>query len=79
MNSNDQLALSNNDCPKPIRCLRALEGYLGGRMQLSDKLGVPYGRISTWHTSGTIPGKYVLSLVEAGDNHFKAEDFLTRT
>ena len=61
-----------------IRCLRAIEGFVGGRERLAKRLGVSVATIAQWVRENKIVGKYILKLCEISDDHFQADELLGR-
>lgn len=64
------------DAPHSIRCLKAIEGFNGGRLRLASKIGVAPQTIAQWVHYRRIPSAHVLALVHAGQNKFSAEELL---
>lgn len=59
-----------------IRCLKAIEAYVGGRERLSTKLGVGRSTIDKWVREGKVSGKHVLKLRELSDDRFGTDELL---
>ena len=60
-----------------IRCLRAVEQYVGGRNALAEKLGVTPGAIAKWVHNQNIPKAHIILLVKLSGGRFKPEDFFS--
>ena len=65
-----------SDHAHSIRCLRAIEQYVGGRKVLSEKLGVSEHTISRWITLGRVSRGQVLPLTKVCQEKFSAEELL---
>lgn len=63
------------DKPHSINCLRAIEAFIGGRVQLAAKIGLSKGTIDQWVHRGRIPPSAVLKLTQVSDK-FGAEELL---
>jgi DNA-binding transcriptional regulator YdaS (Cro superfamily) len=68
--------MAKKDAPYSIKCLRAIEAFVGGREVLAKKLGVSEIAISKWVMSGKVSGKRVLALRELSGNRFSTDELL---
>lgn len=62
--------------PWRIKCLRAVEGLLGGRQELADRLSLSRAAIDRWIREERLPQDYIGKLIELSHNRFTADDFL---
>ncbi len=68
--------IKNKDRPHSIRCLRAIEAYVGDRIDLAQELGIHRGAIDRWLREEAIPGKNILPLLQLFPKEITAEDLL---
>lgn len=61
--------------PHQVRCLRAVEAYVGGRKALAEELGLSKSAIDRWVRTGEIAANKMVRLVSLSDHRFKLEDF----
>jgi len=61
-----------------MACLSAIEGYLGGRDILAERLGVVVGTVNNWHFAGSFPEKYALTLSKLSKKRFTTEELICR-
>jgi hypothetical protein len=62
--------------PHSIKCLKAIEAYVGGRKQLAVKLGITESAINQWVWNQRVSQKHILNLCELSGNKYSAEDLL---
>jgi hypothetical protein len=62
--------------PWRVRCLRAVEGIVGGRDQLAVELGITKGAIDRWIREERLPQDHIGSLISLSRHRFTADDFL---
>lgn len=64
------------ETPHSIRCLRAVEAFVGGRDKLAKNLGVSRGAIDRWIRVGSVAANKAIKLSALSDHRYKVEDFL---
>ena len=62
-----------------IRCLRAIEAFVGGRRILADELNINVATISRWITEDHITARHILNLVKLSDGHYSEKELLCDT
>lgn len=62
--------------PHSIRCLRAVEAYVGGRGELAQKLSISKSTVARWCRVRQIARKRVLDLRRLSDEKFTTDELL---
>lgn len=66
----------DDSLPRQIRCFKAVEAYVGGRVKLAKILGVSPKTIAIWVVNRSIPSKHLIRLADLCENRFTERDFL---
>lgn len=70
------MSFKTENSPYSIRCLRAIEGFNGGRKSLAQKIGLSHQAISMWAFKQSIPPEHILKLLDLSSGKFSAEELL---